>query len=207
MARSAKASSGEEPTTTDNLTADYDSGTIPVNGKDLSGREESAHRENMVVVPQFDEWGMVYEGGETKNYTVTTESGSSYEVSPYGEGECPDMLFNSPSNGCKHVQRVITMLNAGDLPEPGEEVGWYMTEELPRMVEAFAADLARLRQGRDAPEESDDDQSDFEEAIEEVEAFLQTLVDAYTDYRERVADGDLPALVEQVDVETPVEWL
>lgn len=184
------------------LSATYDTGTLPTDGKDLSGREESAHTEHMVVVPVFDEWGEAYE-----EYEVTTESGSTYAVDPYGEGECPDMIFNSPSDGCKHIQRVVQRLNAGAVPAPGHDVEPYLTETVPQLVEEFAADLARLQEGRENADVTGDDQEAFEEAIGEVEHFIVTLADAYGEYRERVTDGECPPLREIVDVDASIAHL
>lgn len=200
MAHSEPSPSTDAETTTADVTATYETGLIPTEESGLSGRRESAHTEHMVAVPQFDEYGVAY-----TLFDVTTESGSHYEASPYGSGNCPDMTFNNPSDGCKHVHRVVLRLQAGDIPEPDEEVHEYMTERVPELVESFAAELSQLRQGRDDPESADDREA-FEEAIGEVETFITTLAEHHADYRNRV-DEDEPTLSEKVDTDADLSGL
>lgn len=174
---------------------EYDAATLPVESNDLSSRARKARVEPMVVVPDVDSYGYVQ---KVKNatYTVATASKSQYDVNPRSGGSCPDANINSPEEGCKHTHRVIMRLNDGDLPAPDTDAGWYFRERVPELLTQFWNDRNSLLAGQTHPETDD---AAFEDALAEVEFFITTLVDAYDDYRERVTEGDAPALTALVD--------
>ncbi|MDH5021746.1 hypothetical protein [Halobacterium rubrum] len=189
MARSTPSPDDSEQTAT------YDTGTLPVSD-DVEGRERKARAEHMVVVPQFDKWGDTFE-----TYEVTTESGSTYEVGAREECGCPDRMFNSPADGCKHERRLTDRLNEGAITPPDHDVTGYITETVPQKVDAFADELAGLRTGLETAREEDANPADYEEAIGEVETFITTLADAYAEYRDKV-DDSVPPLQEALRTDT-----
>lgn len=193
MARSETHTDAAE-TPTDH-TPEYDTGTLPVED-DHDGRALKARAEHMVVLPRFDKWGEAFE-----TYEVTSESGSTYEVGAREKCGCPDRMFNDPSDGCKHEQRLTDRLNAGAITLPEKDVTPYMTETVPQQVEAFAEDLGRLRVGRQAAADGGEDTEPYTEAIEEVETFISTLAEGYEEYRDNV-DEDAPALAELITTDT-----
>ena len=177
--------------------------TLSPNGE-VDGREESAHVENMAVIPVFDDYGIVYE--DDPKYDVASGSGSEYSVSPYGEGTCPDSMFNNPENGCKHIQRVIAELNRGRVPVPGEPVDEWMETEVFSRIKRAAEHLANLKSAQQAASEADDakyDESDYDDPIETTAAILAGLRDGYEGYRERVNPDapELPAIARSSDEE------
>lgn len=80
-------------------------------------RERDGRTENMVVLPVVDQYDHC-----TGEYLVYSESGSSYDVTMDSREtcDCLDMTFNSPSSGCKHIQRVGNQIAEGDLPAPDQ---------------------------------------------------------------------------------------
>jgi hypothetical protein len=169
-------------------------GTLPCeNPEELSKRARKAREEQMVVVPDVDAYGYVPKVGSA-TYTVATGSLSEYEVNPRSGGSCPDANINNPENGCKHAHRVIKRLNDGELPEPDSKGEWYFRERLPEQVATCLRDRRRLTTGQ--PPNVDHDAR--RDVLEQVEHFGAVLVDAYDDYRERVADGEAPPLAELV---------
>lgn len=163
-------------------------------------REESAHMENIAVVPDFDQYGYVGKRGSA-NYTVFSGSGREYSTDPTGNGSCMDMTMNDPEAGCKHNQRLMIELNRGLIPAPGESVDEWMETTLYERVVTAAEHLDALQTAQQAAREADDadhDPSDYEAPIETTAAILDGLQQSYQDYRERVNPDapDLPAAVE-----------
>jgi len=199
MARSNPSPDNSEQSSPDGPTPTYDTGSLPV-PDDVDGRARKARAEHMVVVPQFDKWGEAFE-----TYEVTTESGSTYEVGAREKCGCPDRTFNDPSNGCKHEQRLTDRLNEGAITPPDHDVTAFVTEDIPKKVDSFAEELARLRSGlqnaRD--HEQGEDPDSFAEAISEVETFITTLADTYMEYRSDV-DDTVPPLQETLQTDADV---
>lgn len=88
-----------------------------------SSRVTKARSEKSVVVPVGDEYGYC-----TGEYLVFSESGSVYSVNIEGREscECMDMTMNSPSIGCKHINRVGIQMTEGRLPKPDDRVKDYV---------------------------------------------------------------------------------
>jgi hypothetical protein len=169
----------------------FDAETLS-DGEGLEGREESAHTENMLVVPEYDEYGYVFDGDPT--YTLYSASGSEYDVDPRGECGCPDMIFNSPEDGCKHQQRVVAELNDGRVPVPDAPVDEWFTTAFVERAEAAAEQAAELRANDDANKSE----------VDAAEAIVDGFQTAFEAFRERVGDNVAP-LAEHVDAPLPDE--
>jgi hypothetical protein len=166
-------------------------------------REESAHVENIAIVPDFDEYGYVGDRGAA-SYTVFSGSGRSYDTDPMGNCSCMDMSMNNPENGCKHNQRLMEELTRGIIPVPDESVEeWVENTLFDRTVAAAerVAELEAAKETAEAVEEPEHDPSDYADAIDTAAAILTGLRDTYADYRERV-DADAPELPEIVNQPT-----
>jgi hypothetical protein len=182
-------------TPTDDTAPDptYDTGTLEPPTDDAAKREQRACNEPMVVIPAFDQWGIVPKPDPT--YRVATASGSVYDVDPRAGDDCMDSRMNQPDNGCKHTRRVVRQLNAGTLPAPDQPVDDYFHDDVLASLTEFADDYQRLTAGMNHPET---DTGDYAEPREAVAHFLAVLGDAYRDYRSRT-DADTPPLTDAVD--------
>jgi len=137
---------------------------------DANNDEAKGRSENMVILPISGEFG--YCIGE---YLVFSESGSTYtaDMTRDGDGEdcdCMHMTFNSPPNGCKHINRAGILMYSHDSPLPEED------EPVEDYFQLFLDAEPELREIREKDDSGDldlpDDQSNyldrFLQAIEEI---------------------------------------
>jgi hypothetical protein len=111
---------------------------------ELTGAERRMYRarnDRMVVVPQVGA-----DQNATGLYNVYSESGNTYLVDIVG-GEkctCPDMKHNQPAGGCKHIRRVLFMLEETALPAAGEPVEEFFDTHLTEMARELRAEREAL---------------------------------------------------------------
>lgn len=163
-------------------------------------REESAHIENIAIVPEFDAYGYVGDRGSAK-YHAYSASGRSYPTDPKGECSCMDATMHSPEDGCKHNQKLIELLNRGAIPTPGESVAEWVETTLRNQIISAAERRSDLEIARDKAAQMDDSEhtvSDYSDAIDTVETILNGWREVYNDYRERVDEDvePLPAIAQ-----------
>lgn len=102
-------------------------------------RAYRARNERMVVVPREDNHEVCI-----GLYDVVTTGGSYVVDGVDGVCDCPDMEYNRPDDGCKHVRRVAYMLERTSLPGEGEDSAGY-NDALNQLHESLSSEIARLR--------------------------------------------------------------
>lgn len=92
-------------------------------------RTLKAHTEDLLVIPLTD-GDTPRHGHSIGLYTVVSESGGVYMVNLDGHGvcDCPDMTYNHPPSGCKHLRHVGIATTETPLPGPGEPAAPYADE-------------------------------------------------------------------------------
>lgn len=162
-------------------------GTYPLddNKEDLEDRDESARTENMVVLPDFDGYGIcrgIYQvvttsrtdAGDLKEYTVGKDGGS-----------CPDATFRSPDKGCKHYRRVrLEQLNY-PFPYAEDTVTTYMVERILDQLGSFREEYDRLTSERKQITD-EDTREEYDTVIETLALLMEKIAEEYDRFYDAV---------------------
>lgn len=123
----------DEPTLSDTYEATLN------NDRDLDDRTRRSREERMVVIPQTDDHTTCI-----GLYDVITTGGSYLVDGVDSVCDCPDMEYNNPEQGCKHVRRVRYMVANTELPGEGDDADDYL-DALQLLHGDISREVAELR--------------------------------------------------------------